>query len=50
MVFPDSLKIAVGILIFKKGNLADLNNYKPLSLLSVFTKNFENGVKKLSDC
>jgi hypothetical protein len=40
-VFPDCLKTATVIPIFKKGNTDDLNNYRPISLLPVMSKVFE---------
>ena len=40
-VFPDSLKIAEVIPIFKKGNTDKPTNYRPIFLLSQFNKIFE---------
>ena len=40
-VFPDCLKTATVIPLFKKGNTDDLNNYRPISLLPVMSKVFE---------
>ena len=39
--YPDCLKITKIIPIFKSGNNQDLNNYRPISLLSSFNKVFE---------
>ena len=39
--FPDVLKIAKITPIFKKGSKTDKNNYRPISVLSVFSKIFE---------
>lgn len=39
--FPNSLKLAIIILLYKKGNHEDMSNYRPLSLLSCFSKIFE---------
>lgn len=44
-IFPDSLKIAVVIPLFKKGNKSDVSNYRPISLLSAFAKIFEKCIK-----
>ncbi|XP_044753948.1 uncharacterized protein LOC123313237 [Coccinella septempunctata] len=40
-VFPESLKIAVVKPFYKKGNRDDLDNYRPISLLTSFSKLFE---------
>ena len=41
-VFPETLKIAEVIPIFKSGNRSIINNYRPISLLSPFAKILEN--------
>ena len=40
-IFPDRLKLAKVIPIFKTGSKLDVNNYRPISLLSVFSKIME---------
>ena len=37
-IFPDHLKIAKIIPVFKNGSAVDVNNYRPISLLSIFDK------------
>ena len=38
---PDNMKISVIIPLFKKGKPDDINNYRPIALLSQFSKIFE---------
>ena len=45
-VFPDKLKVAKVYPVFKKGNKSDMNNYRPISVLSVFSKILERIVYK----
>jgi len=41
-IFPDQLKIAKVIAIFKSGDKSKLSNYCPISILSPFSKILEN--------
>ena len=43
-VFPDSLKLAEVIPIFKSGSKSSAINYRPISLLSPFSKIFESHI------
>jgi len=48
-VFPDHLKIAVVKPLYKKGDKIRMTNYRPISLLTVFTKVFKKAMhSKLS--
>ena len=40
-VFPDGLKMAQVIPVYKKGSKHDIENYRPISVLSTFSKLFE---------
>ena len=40
-IFPDRLKYAIIKLIFKKGNRQNISNYRPISLLTSFSKIIE---------
>ena len=39
--FPSSMKLAKNIPVFKSGSKAEFNNYRPISLLSQFSKILE---------
>lgn len=43
-VFPESLKLAEVIPIYKSGKKSNINNYRPISLLSPFSKIFETHI------
>ena len=40
-IFPDKLKFAKAIPIFKKGDKSLFENYRPISILPAVSKNFE---------
>ena len=40
-IFPSALKIAKVIPVYKTGNKTLVNNYRPVSILSIFSKLFE---------
>ena len=42
--YPDTLKKATVTPVFKKGSLADINNYRPISVLPVIKSIFERHV------
>lgn len=44
-IFPESLKVATVIPLFKKGDRLLISNYRPISLLPVVSKIFEKAVK-----
>ena len=45
-IFPSGMKLAKVIPIFKNGNIQDVNNYRPILLLSVFSKIIEKLMHK----
>ena len=40
-VFPDCWKTAIVVRVHKKGDIYDMHNYRPISLLNLFSKVFE---------
>ena len=48
--FPEELKVAKVIPLYKnKGDINDINNYRPISMLSVFSKLFEKLVHTVKE-
>jgi hypothetical protein len=45
-VFPDRLKYATVISLYKKGDKGNMSNYGPVSLLTSFSKIFEMVMQK----
>ena len=43
-VFPDRLKLSKVTPIFKSGNKSEMGNYRPISILSTFSKIFEKAI------
>ena len=43
-IFPDKLKLAKVIPVFKKGDKTKLDNYRPISILQVISKIFERTI------
>lgn len=44
-VFPRCLKIAKTVALFKKGDSDEIGNYRPISILPIFSKIFESIIK-----
>ena len=44
--FPKSLKIAKVVAVHKKGNVGDINNYRPIAILPILSKIFESVLKE----
>ena len=43
-IFPDALKVAKVVPIFKAGDTKHVTNYRPISVLSTFSKKIEKAV------
>ena len=46
VIFPDALKVARIIPMFKKGDLQQCSNYRPISLTSIISKIMEKLVQQ----
>ena len=44
-IFPDQLKVAKVVPIFKKNDQSDIKNYRPISVLPTISKLFENVIQ-----
>lgn len=49
-VFPSCLKMAIVVPVHKKGDINDVNNFRPISLLPIFSKVFEKVLMKQVAC
>lgn len=47
VVFPYKLKYATVRPIYKKGDYSEMQNYRPISVLPIFSKIFESGVQHI---
>jgi len=45
-IFPEALKTAIVVPVYKSGDKMHMTNYRPIALLSVFSKIFETLIKK----
>ena len=45
--FPDPMKLAKIVPIFKSGDKKIISNYRPISVLTFFSKIFEKTISKL---
>ena len=45
-IFPNNLKKAIIVPLYKKGSDQDISNYRPIALLPVFSKIFELAIKE----
>ena len=45
-IFPDQLKLAKVVPVYKSGDSDSCNNYRPISVLQVFSKVFERIIHK----
>ena len=43
-IFPKELKLARGVPIYKAGNSTSITNYRPISILTCFSKIFEKNI------